>query len=85
MTDTKTEENHEPINTEPPFIPDADVYDTHRPGEWVAIADTIYADVVTHACLEEYSMSFVALPTGKLWAHIQTGWRRVDRGDNNDA
>ena len=68
-------EHAEPINTEPPFIPNADVYETHRPGEWIAITDSVYADVVNGAWLEDYGLSFVALPTGKLWVHITTAWR----------
>lgn len=68
-------EHAEPANTEPPFIPDADVYDTHRPGEWIAIVDSVYADVINGAWLEDYHMSFIALPTGRLWVHIDTEWR----------
>lgn len=69
-------EPREPINTEPPHIPNADVYETHRPGEWVAITDSVYADVINGAWLEDYHLSFVALPTGYLWVYIETAWRR---------
>jgi len=67
----------EPINTDPPYIPNAEIYDTHRPGEWIAITDAVYSDVVNGSWLEGYRLSFVALPTGKLWVHIETAWREV--------
>ena len=66
--------NRKPVNTEPPFIPGADIYETHRPGEWVAITDSVYSDVVRGSVIENYHLDFVALPTGKLWVHIDTAW-----------
>lgn len=65
-----------PINEEPPFIPNADVFDTHRRGEWIAITDTVYADVINSCWLADYHLSIVALETGNLWVHIKTGWSR---------
>lgn len=67
---------NEPINDEPPYIPNADIYDTHKPGEWIAITDSVYADVINGCWIEDYHLSFVALETGKLWVHITTGWQK---------
>lgn len=67
---------YKPVNTEPPYIPSGDVYKTHRPGEWIAITDELHADVLGHATLEDYQMSFVGLSTGKIWIHIETSWEK---------
>jgi hypothetical protein len=71
--------HYEPRNTDPPHIPNADIYDTHRPGEWIAITDVVYSDVVRGTLLDDYSLSFVALPTGNLWVHIETAWQETTR------
>ena len=78
--DVKTDggETVRPVDDSPPHIPDAEIYSTHRPGEWIAITDAVYADVVTGSWHEDYWMSFVALPTGRLWVHITTAWERYE-------
>lgn len=68
------ERSYEPLNTGPPHIPNGEVYDTHKPGEWIAITDAVYADVLNHCWLEDYRLNIVALETGNLWIHIETGW-----------
>jgi len=67
-----------PRNTDPPHIPQAKIYDTHRPAEWIAITDSVYSDVVNGSWLEGYRLSFVGLESGKLWVHIQTEWERYE-------
>jgi len=71
---------YEPLNRDPPYIPNAEIYETHRPSEWIAITDTMYSDVVNAAYLEGYRLSFVALDTGVMWIHIETKWQRLDTG-----
>lgn len=68
---------YEPVNTEPPFIPGGEIYETHRPAEWIAITDSLYSDVLNWMHLEGYHPSIVGLSDGMLWIHIETEWRKT--------
>lgn len=69
----------EPVNTEPPHIPGATIYDTHKTAEWIAITDKVYADVIHGAWIAEYAFSIIALPDERLWIHIESGWMGEER------